>query len=56
MPSKMSNFLSPKGEQGKAKPSANSNRNDLIKHHCPNTFSVQTDQVVKDGMEVLFLF
>lgn len=51
--SKMSKFLSPKGEQGKAKPFTNSNRNDLIKHHCPNTSALQTDQVVKDWIKVL---
>lgn len=53
MHSRMSKFLSPKGEQVKAKPFTNSNRNDLIKYHCPNTSCLQTDQVVKDRMEVL---
>lgn len=51
--SEMSKFLSLKGEQGKAKPFTNSNRNDLIRHHCPHTSTLQTDQVVKDRMEVL---
>ena len=49
----MSKFLSPKGEGGKAKPFTNSNRNDLIKHYCPNTSALQTDQVLKDWIEVL---
>ena len=44
----MSKFLSPKGDGGKAKPFTNSNRNDLIKHYCPNTSALQTDQVLKE--------
>ena len=50
----MSKVLSPRGgEQGKAKPFTNSNRNDLIKRHCPNMPALQTDQVVQDPMEGL---
>lgn len=50
----MSKFLSPRGgEQGKAKPFTNSNRNDLIKYHCPNMSALHTDQLVKERVEVL---
>ena len=48
----MSKFLSPKREGGKAKPFTNSNRNDLIKHYCPNMSALQTDQVLKEWIEV----
>lgn len=53
MHSKMPKFLSLKGEQGKAKPFTNSNRNDLTKPRRPNTPSLQTDRAVRGRRGVL---